>query len=66
MISNDEDLMIHPDATFIPIPSAGKVTFDYVIVLNGGIVDASAYQGTKVTSSKEAEMRAVPSHIGKG
>ena len=52
VISNEE-LMIYSNAPFKA--NIEKATFGYVMISNGCIVDAGAYQRTKVASSKEAK-----------
>lgn len=55
VISNDEDPLIYSDAAFEA--SDGKTAFDYIMVLKGVILNTDAYQGIKVTSSKEAKTK---------
>lgn len=49
------DPVIYSNAAFKA--SDEKATFGYILVLDGGIVDASASQKIKVSSSKEAKTR---------
>lgn len=49
--------MIYSNAAFKA--SDEKATFGYVLVLDGGIVDAGASRETKVSSSIEAKTRMI-------
>ena len=56
-ISSKEDIIIFSDVAFKA--KEGYASFGFVMMLNDGIVDVGAIQGTKVVSSKEAEARIV-------
>lgn len=56
-VFNYVDLVIYSNAAFKA--SDEKATFGYVLVLDGGIVDAGASRETKVSSSIEAKTRMI-------
>lgn len=63
-VINSKEVVMFLDATYRAIDD--KASFGLMAMLKGVVVDASAWIGPKVTSSKEVEERALLAALKKG